>query len=71
MASALPASQSAATNLQVEPICIGDGLDAQSIGLLSTVVLPSIIGLLLWVSFNFCVAYPPHYNTRPLRLFSP
>ncbi|KAI0785000.1 hypothetical protein C8Q75DRAFT_777072 [Abortiporus biennis] len=51
--SALPESQTAASNLRVDPVCIGDGLDASSIGLISVVVLPTAIGLLLWLLFAF------------------
>jgi hypothetical protein len=59
-ATALSASQSALSDLQVDPVCIGDGVDAQSLGLISTVVVPTVIGLLLWVS---------HYFTTPTHAF--
>ena len=32
------------------PVCIGHGLDAPAIGVLSTLVLPTVIGLSVWVS---------------------
>lgn len=32
------------------PACIGYGLDAPAIGVLSTLVLPTVVGLFLWVS---------------------
>ena len=31
------------------PVCIGGGLDAQSDGLLTSLIIPSAIGLLIWV----------------------
>jgi hypothetical protein len=43
-------SVTAQSNLKVEPVCIGHGLDAWSSGLIATVVLSSVVGLLLWVS---------------------
>lgn len=49
-ASALPAAQTGTPELQVQPVCIGDGLDAQSLSLIATIVVPSVIGLVLWVS---------------------
>lgn len=48
--SALPAFQTTLSNFQVQPVCIGHGLDAQSLGLISTVVVPSVLGILIWVS---------------------
>ena len=50
VATALPESQTISADLQSGPVCIGDGLDASSIGLLSTIIVPTVIGLLLWVS---------------------
>ncbi|TCD68080.1 hypothetical protein EIP91_011533 [Steccherinum ochraceum] len=50
VATALPESQTI-SNLQTGPVCIGDGLDASSIGLLSSIVIPTAIGLLLWLLF--------------------
>ena len=35
--------------LQVRPVCIGDGIDALAYGALATLLLPSAVGLLLWV----------------------
>lgn len=32
------------------PVCIGHGLDAPAIGVLSTLVLPTVFGLFIWVS---------------------
>lgn len=32
-------------------MCIGHGLDASAIGLLASIVLPSVIGLIIWVIF--------------------
>lgn len=48
-ASALPESQSVSSALQVQPVCVGDGVDGLSVGLLSTILLPTAIGLILWV----------------------
>lgn len=53
-ATALPDLATSVSELQVQPVCIGDGLDAQSIGLISTIVAPSVIGLVLWVSSVHC-----------------
>jgi hypothetical protein len=36
-------------NSRLHPVCIGNGLDAAADGLIAAVVLPSAIGLLLWV----------------------
>ena len=33
----------------MQPVCIGQGVDAFSDGVLATVILPSAIGLFLWV----------------------
>ncbi|KAJ7223061.1 hypothetical protein GGX14DRAFT_426660 [Mycena pura] len=33
------------------PVCLGDGVDASSDGLLASIIIPSIIGLLLWLVF--------------------
>ena len=55
MATALHASRTALLDLQVQPVCIGDGVDAQSLGLISTVVVSGAIGSLLWVSLLLLV----------------
>ncbi|KZT02505.1 uncharacterized protein LAESUDRAFT_661940 [Laetiporus sulphureus 93-53] len=34
-----------------QPVCIGDGLDVPALGLLSTLVLPTIVGLCIWLLF--------------------
>ena len=47
--SALPTPNSLLLNSQ--PICIGDGLDVSAIGLISTLVLPSAVGLIIWVCY--------------------
>ncbi|EIN13844.1 hypothetical protein PUNSTDRAFT_95208 [Punctularia strigosozonata HHB-11173 SS5] len=36
-----------------DPVCIGDGLDAQAGGLVATLILPTVIGILLWLLFAF------------------
>jgi hypothetical protein len=33
----------------VQPVCIGQGVDAFTDGVFATVIVPSAIGLLLWV----------------------
>lgn len=36
--------------LATDPVCIGDGVDATAGGILATLIVPSAIGLLIWVS---------------------
>jgi hypothetical protein len=46
--------------VQIQPVCIGDGLDAASDGVIATVVLPTSVGLAIWVSYHLvtlCCAY--------------
>ncbi|KAI0073700.1 hypothetical protein K474DRAFT_1666269 [Panus rudis PR-1116 ss-1] len=51
-ASAFPDSQSSVSNLQrVDPVCIGEGVDSLSVGLLATVIVPSVIGFFIWLLF--------------------
>ncbi|KAI0347698.1 hypothetical protein BDW22DRAFT_1479635 [Trametopsis cervina] len=50
-ASALGDTQTGASSLQVQSVCIGDGVDAQSLGLVTTVIVPSVLGLVLWIIF--------------------
>jgi calcium permeable stress-gated cation channel len=46
-----PATQTIVQNVaNGGPVCIGDGLDAEAGGLVATLLLPTVIGLLLWVS---------------------
>ncbi|KAI9065843.1 hypothetical protein FKP32DRAFT_1566891 [Trametes sanguinea] len=49
--TAAPDTQTAHVVALVEPVCVGDGLDAYSWGLLAAVVVPSVIGLLIWLLF--------------------
>ncbi|KAH8099276.1 hypothetical protein BXZ70DRAFT_289357 [Cristinia sonorae] len=51
VATALPESATISSSLRTNPVCIGDGLDASSIGLLSTILIPTAIGLLIWLLF--------------------
>ncbi|CAL1693980.1 unnamed protein product [Somion occarium] len=51
VASTLPESQSVASSLRVNPVCIGNGVDSLSVGLLSTIVIPTAVGLVLWLLF--------------------
>ncbi|KAL5519004.1 hypothetical protein ACEPAH_687 [Sanghuangporus vaninii] len=34
-----------------QPVCIGDGLDISAVGLISTLIIPSAIGLIIWLVF--------------------
>ena len=52
-ASVHPANTTTLTDFQVNTVCLGHGVDAQSIGLLSTLVIPSAVGLIVWVSSRF------------------
>ncbi|KDQ63154.1 hypothetical protein JAAARDRAFT_147164 [Jaapia argillacea MUCL 33604] len=45
------ASPSAQIAAQSQPICIGGGIDAWAGGLIETLILPSAVGLLLWLLF--------------------
>lgn len=47
---ALPNIQSLQADTQIAPVCIGDGVDTLSLGLLSTLVLPTVLGFIVWVS---------------------
>ncbi|KAI0375116.1 hypothetical protein BV20DRAFT_960185 [Pilatotrama ljubarskyi] len=49
--TAFPDSETVQAAALVEPVCIGDGVDASSLGLLATLVIPSVIGLLIWLLF--------------------
>jgi len=51
-----PASPTSNVNAQALSVCLGHGIDTSSTGLIATVVLPSAIGLLLWVRI------PHHFN---------
>ncbi|KAJ3557112.1 hypothetical protein NM688_g1642 [Phlebia brevispora] len=50
-ATVRPAAETGLSDFQVNPVCIGQGLDAQSIGLLSTLVIPSVVGIAIWLVF--------------------
>ncbi|KAI0669781.1 hypothetical protein C8Q78DRAFT_976437 [Trametes maxima] len=49
--TALPDTQTIEAAALLEPVCIGDGVDTYSLGLLSTLVVPTVIGLLIWLLF--------------------
>ncbi|RDX50995.1 hypothetical protein OH76DRAFT_1507025 [Lentinus brumalis] len=51
--TAFPDTATAQSAAVVHPVCVGDGVDAGSLGLLSTLLIPSIIGLLIWLLFAF------------------
>ncbi|KAL0951690.1 hypothetical protein HGRIS_008366 [Hohenbuehelia grisea] len=36
---------------QSQPVCLGDGVDAYSEGLIASVIVPSVIGLIIWAIF--------------------
>ncbi|KZT30913.1 hypothetical protein NEOLEDRAFT_1053480 [Neolentinus lepideus HHB14362 ss-1] len=44
-------SQTPVLAAQAQPVCIGNGVDALSSGLIETIAIPSVIGLLLWLLF--------------------
>ncbi|KAI5123599.1 hypothetical protein M0805_003416 [Coniferiporia weirii] len=50
---------------EIQATCLGDGLDTPAVGVIATVVLPSIIGLAIWLVFS---VIRPHlrqvYNVR-------
>ena len=56
-------------------VCLGHGLDASVDGLLATIALSGLIGLLLWVSSVFlphrCSSHPLTRLSYYLRLFDP
>ncbi|KAI0328490.1 hypothetical protein GY45DRAFT_1355089 [Cubamyces sp. BRFM 1775] len=49
--TAFPDTETVHANALIEPVCIGDGVDSYSLGLLTAVVVPSVIGLLIWLFF--------------------
>ncbi|TDL28546.1 hypothetical protein BD410DRAFT_759887 [Rickenella mellea] len=71
--------QSGSLNAGSQPICIGNGLDIAGVGILSSLIIPSAIGLLLWLIFavlrpRFRQVYavrewfsPQDQRPRPLR----
>jgi calcium permeable stress-gated cation channel len=46
-----------------DTVCLGDGLDASVDGLLATIVLFGLIGLLLWVRCTLSYTYPQRHLT--------
>jgi calcium permeable stress-gated cation channel len=53
-------------NYNPPPVCIGNGLDIQSMGLLSTLIIPSVVGLIIWVR-SLLSSLTPLFN-QALRL---
>ncbi|KAI0651968.1 hypothetical protein C8Q79DRAFT_1018843 [Trametes meyenii] len=49
--TAFPDTQTIEAAALLEPVCIGDGVDTYSLGLLSTLVVPTVFGLLIWLLF--------------------
>ncbi len=58
-ASIHPTVTTTLTDFQVKTVCIGHGVDAQSIGLLSTLAVPSVVGVGIWVSRPSVPVPPP------------
>lgn len=50
---------------QIQPVCIGDGLDSASDGVIATVVLPTSVGLAIWLLF--AVLRPRYRQIYALR----
>ena len=48
-ASVYPSSPFLSSATRVQPVCIGDGVDALAYGALAALLVPSAVGLLLWV----------------------
>jgi calcium permeable stress-gated cation channel len=44
--------QSGQSAFQTQAVCLGNGLDASADGLIASMLIPSAIGLLLWVCLN-------------------
>ncbi|KAI1788782.1 hypothetical protein LXA43DRAFT_1023967 [Ganoderma leucocontextum] len=51
--TAFPDTSTIQANVAIEPVCIGRGVDAASLGLFSTLLVPSLAGLLIWILFAF------------------
>ncbi|RPD82440.1 hypothetical protein L226DRAFT_528605 [Lentinus tigrinus ALCF2SS1-7] len=51
--TAFPDTVTGQTAAVIDPVCVGDGVDTGSLGLLSTLLIPSVIGLLIWLLFAF------------------
>ncbi|EIW86933.1 hypothetical protein CONPUDRAFT_115821 [Coniophora puteana RWD-64-598 SS2] len=50
---------------QVNPVCIGSGLDAGSYGIIATIVAPGIVGLAIWITF--AIVRPRYRQVYALR----
>ncbi|OCH87483.1 hypothetical protein OBBRIDRAFT_736098 [Obba rivulosa] len=58
-------TQNAAASFLLDPVCIGDGIDTSSLGILSAFVLPTVVGVLLWLLF--AVMRPRYRQVYGLR----
>ncbi|EMD41861.1 hypothetical protein CERSUDRAFT_120777 [Gelatoporia subvermispora B] len=58
-------TQNAPVSLLVNPVCIGDGVDTSSLGVLSVLVVSTVIGVLLWLLF--AVIRPRYRQVYGLR----
>ncbi|KAI0698409.1 hypothetical protein C8T65DRAFT_660659 [Cerioporus squamosus] len=64
--TAFPDTATAQTAAAINPVCIGDGVDAGSLGLLSTLLIPSLVGLLIWpLGRSFWAFLFPHVPLVP------
>jgi hypothetical protein len=51
MTSATPSSTPAFNAVEAGPVCLGDGIDASAGGILAVLLIPTVIGLIIWVSW--------------------
>ncbi|KZP25372.1 hypothetical protein FIBSPDRAFT_820851 [Athelia psychrophila] len=60
-----PATQTAQAALRVQPVCIGQGVDVLSEGVIAAVIIPSAIGIVLWIVF--AIVRPRYRQLYALR----
>jgi hypothetical protein len=53
-------------------VCLGDGLDASTAGLIASILIPSVIGLIIWVlAFTLCLSFScSHTSIACLRILT-
>lgn len=68
--TAFPDISTVQANVVLQPICIGHGVDAASLGLFSTLIIPSLVGLLIWVTLQAPTCCGGPVLTRPQTLFA-
>jgi hypothetical protein len=56
MTSATPSSTPAFNAVEAGPVCLGDGIDASAGGVLAVLLIPTVIGLIIWVSWFLLTA---------------